>query len=107
MDSQMRDIDQKIFNFSNNKNFKDEDFYLSSSNRHIYNMLNNWPKCEKNFLNIVGENFSGKTHLMNIFLKKFNGIKIESNLLSSITISSSFVNQSNGSFLTSILLELA
>ena len=79
MDSQMRDIDQKIFNFSNNKNFKDEDFYLSSSNRHIYKMLNNWPKWEKNFLNIVGENFSGKTHLMNIFLKKFNGIKIESN----------------------------
>ena len=77
----MRDIDQKIFNFSNNKNFKDEDFYLSSSNRHIYKMLNNWPKWEKNFLNIVGENFSGKTHLINIFLKKFNGIKIESNLI--------------------------
>ena len=32
----MRDIDQKIFNFSNDKNFKDEDFYLSTSNRHIY-----------------------------------------------------------------------
>ena len=77
----MRDIDQKIFNFSNDKNFKDEDFYLSSSNRHIYKMLNNWPKWEKNFLNIVGENFSGKTHLINIFLKKFNGIKIESNLI--------------------------
>ena len=32
----MRDIDQKIFNFSNDKNFKDDDFYLSNSNRHIY-----------------------------------------------------------------------
>ena len=81
MDSQMRDIDQKIFNFSNDKNFKDEDFYLSSSNRHIYRMLNNWPKWEKNFLNISGENFSGKTHLMNIFIKKFNGIKFEASLL--------------------------
>ena len=77
----MRDIDQKIFNFSNNKNFKDEDFYLSSSNRHIYKMLNNWPKWEKNFLNISGEKFSGKTHLINIFLSKFNGIKLESSSL--------------------------
>ncbi len=77
----MRDMDQKIFNFSNDKNFKDEDFYLSTSNRHIYKMLDNWPKWEKNFLNIVGETFSGKTHLINIFLKKFNGIKLESNLI--------------------------
>ena len=49
MDSQMRDVDQKIFNFSNDKNFKDEDFVLSNSNRHIYKMLNNWPKWEKIF----------------------------------------------------------
>ncbi len=77
----MRDIDQKIFNFSNDKNFREEDFYLSSSNRHIYKMLDNWPQWEKNFLNIVGETFSGKTHLINIFLKKFNGIKFESNLI--------------------------
>ena len=38
-------------------------------------------KWEKKFLNISGENFSGKTHLINIFLKKFKGIKIEANLL--------------------------
>ena len=30
-----------------------------------------------NFLNINGEKFSGKTHLINIFLKKFKGIKFE------------------------------
>ena len=72
----MRDIDQKIFNFSNDKNFKDEDFYLSSSNRHIYKMLDNWPKWEKNFLNIVGETFSGKTHLINIFLKNLMVLKL-------------------------------
>ena len=83
----MRDIDQKIFNFSNDKNFKDDDFYLSNSNRHIYKMLENWPKWEKNFLNIVGENFSGKTHLINIFLKKFKGIKFESNLINNHDLS--------------------
>ena len=36
----------------------------------------------KKFLNISGEKFSGKTHLINIFLKKFNGLKINSNSLS-------------------------
>ena len=35
----------------------------------------------KNFLNISGEKFSGKTHLINIFIKKFNGIKFEASLL--------------------------
>ena len=34
------------------KNFEDKDFYISKSNEHILNLLNNWPKWEKNFLNI-------------------------------------------------------
>ncbi len=77
----MRDLNQEIIKFDYNKNFKDDDFYVSKSNKHIFELLNKWPKWEKNFLNINGENFSGKTHLINIFLKKFNGIKLESNLL--------------------------
>ena len=32
-------------------------------------------------MNISGEKFSGKTHLINIFLSKFNGIKIDSSSL--------------------------
>ena len=83
----MRDIDQKILDFKYDKNFKDHDFYLSKSNRHIYETLENWHKWEKNFLNIVGENFSGKTHLINIFLKKFSGIKFESNLFNDNNLS--------------------
>ena len=77
----MRDLNQEIIKFDYNKNFKDDDFYVSKSNKHIFELLNKWPKWEKNFLNINGENFSGKTHLINIFLKKFNGIKLESNSL--------------------------
>ena len=77
----MRDLNQEIIKFDYKKNFKDDDFYVSKSNKHIFELLNKWPKWEKNFLNINGENFSGKTHLINIFLKKFNGIKLESNLL--------------------------
>ena len=77
----MRDLSQKIIKFDYEKNFKDEDFYISKSNYHIFQIIDNWPKWEKNFLNINGEKFSGKTHLVNIFLKKFKGIKLEANLL--------------------------
>ena len=44
-------------------------------------MFNRWPNWDKNFLNIYGEKFSGKTHLINIFLKKFKGIKFEAKKL--------------------------
>ena len=81
MGLRMKDLNQEIIKFDYDQNFKDDDFYVSKSNKHIFDFLIKWPKWEKNFLNISGENFSGKTHLVNIFLKKFKGIKIESNLL--------------------------
>ena len=73
----MRDIDQTIIKFDYDKNFKNDDFYLSKSNKHIFDFLNMWPKWERNFVNVTGEKFSGKTHLMNIFLNKNKGIKLE------------------------------
>ena len=30
-------------------------------------------------MNLIGEKFSGKTHLVNIFLHKFKGVKVEAN----------------------------
>ena len=77
----MSDLNQQIIKFDYDQNFKDDDFYVSKSNQHIFNFLNLWPTWEKKFINISGDNYSGKTHLMNIFLKKFKGIKIEANLL--------------------------
>ena len=77
----MRDINQSIIKFDHDKNFKNEDFFISKSNKHVLEFLNNWPKWERNFINIIGEHFSGKTHLMNIFLKKNKGIKFDANLL--------------------------
>ena len=71
----MRDLNQLIMKFDYGKNFKDDDFYVSKSNKNAFSLISKWPKWEKNFLNISGEKFSGKTHLVNIFLKKFNGIK--------------------------------
>ena len=77
----MRDLNQSIIKFNYDQNFTDDDFYVSKSNEHIFSLLNKWPKWNKNFLNIVGEKFSGKTHLSNIFIRKFKGIKLNSNSL--------------------------
>ncbi len=83
----MKDTNQQIIKFDYDKNFKDEDFYISKSNHHILKFFDNWPKWERNFLNISGEKLSGKTHLVNIFLKKFGGIKFEANKLDNNIIS--------------------
>ena len=73
----MKNLNQLILNFDYEQNFKDQDFYVSKSNEYSFKLLNNWPKWEKNFINLIGEKFSGKTHLINIFLDKFKGVKIE------------------------------
>ena len=77
----MRDLDQSIIKFDYEKNFNDNDFYISKSNKHVFDFLNMWPKWEKNFVNVIGEKLSGKTHLMNIFLQKNKGIKFEGKFL--------------------------
>ena len=73
----MNDLKQEIIKFNYDENLGYNDFYLSKSNKHIFDLLDKWPKWEKNFLNISGEKFSGKTHLVNLFIKKFKGIKLE------------------------------
>ena len=78
----MKNLNQLILNFDHEQNFKDQDFYVSKSNEYSFKLLNNWPKWEKNFINLIGEKFSGKTHLVNIFLKKFKGIKIDASNIS-------------------------
>ena len=59
----MRDTNQKVIKFNYEKNLKSEDFFRSTSNKHIYDFLNDWPNWEKNFLNICGE----KSSLYKIF----------------------------------------
>jgi len=76
----MKDLNQLLLGFDYKQNFRDDDFYVGKSNYYAFEFINKWPKWEKNFLNISGERHSGKSHLINIFLKKFKGIKIKSNL---------------------------
>ena len=72
----MKIRNQNIFNFDKNKNFNYEDYFVSKSNYFAFEILQKWPKWEKNILNIYGESFSGKTHLSKIFLNKNNGLMI-------------------------------
>ena len=75
----MKNLNQLILNFDYDQNFRDQDFYVSKSNEYSFKLLNSWPNWEKNFVNLIGEKYSGKTHLINIFLEKFKGMKIEAN----------------------------
>ena len=75
----MIDLNQLLLNFKQNQNFNYNDFYVSKSNYYAFQLIEKWPKWEKNILNICGEKYSGKTHLSNIFLNKNGGIKVEEN----------------------------
>ena len=86
MACQMSNLNQLILNFNYEQNFKDQDFYVAKSNEFSFKLLNSWPKWEKNFVNLIGQKFSGKSHLVNIFLEKFKGIKIEANELTNETL---------------------
>ena len=81
MGDEMKNLNQQILNFDYEQNFNDQDFYVSKSNEYSFKLLNSWPRWEKNFVNLIGENFSGKSHLINIFLKNFKGVKISADLI--------------------------
>ena len=75
----MNKLNQLILSFDYEQNFKNLDFYVSKSNTHVYDVIKDWSKKRQKFLNIVGDEFSGKTHLINIFLDSNKGLKIKSN----------------------------
>ena len=56
----MRDLNQEILKFNFEKNFKNEDFYVSKSNEHIFNFVNKWPNWEKISLISLVKNFLEK-----------------------------------------------
>ena len=72
----MKNLNQLLLNFNHKQNFNYSDFYVSKSNYYAFQLIEKWPKWEKNILNIYGEKFSGKSHLSSIFLDKNKGIKV-------------------------------
>ena len=77
MENKIKDLRQQLFNFEHSKNFNKNDFFVSESNFYAYSLLLSWPKWEKKIINIHGERYSGKTHLIEIFLKKNKGLIID------------------------------
>ncbi len=77
MESKVKDLRQQLFNFQFNKSFNQNDFFVSDSNFYAYNLLLSWPKWEKKIINIHGERYSGKTHLIEIFIEKNKGLIID------------------------------
>ena len=58
-------------------NFEKDNFYVSKSNFLAYEILNKWPRWEKNIVNLCGEKYSGKSHLSEIFSKKSKSIILD------------------------------
>jgi len=77
----MSNLNQLILSFEYEQNFKNLDFYVSKSNAHVFNLIDNWSSQNEKFLNIIGEKFCGKSHLINIFLEKNRGLRINSDEL--------------------------
>ena len=75
----MTDLNQLLLKFNYKQNFNYDDFFVSKSNFFAFELIEKWPRWEKNILNIYGDKFSGKTHLANIFYNKNKGIKIYEN----------------------------
>ena len=78
----MRELDQLLLNFKFSKNFQKDDFFVSKSNFFAFNLINTWPNWEKNILNICGEKYSGKSHLVKIFQEKNKGKLFDSKTFS-------------------------
>ena len=74
----MSKLNQTLLKFQLEQNFTYDDFFVSKCNYFAFNLIESWPKWEKNVLNIYGEKFSGKSHLSEIFKKKNNAIIIKS-----------------------------
>tara|TARA_B100001741_G_C16520891_1_gene584670 strand:+ start:576 stop:1265 length:690 start_codon:yes stop_codon:yes gene_type:complete len=70
-------VDQLILNFPSNKVYLNEDFYVSTSNKEAYDLINNWPRWIKKTVNLYGPSGSGKTHLAALLQNKTSNLKIE------------------------------
>ncbi len=70
----MAELDQLLLNFKTEKNYQNDDFFVSKSNFFAFKLLDSWPHWERNIVNIHGEKYSGKSHLSEIFIKKNKGI---------------------------------
>ena len=74
----MNEQNQLLINFNLKKDYDERDFYVSSSNKYAFNIINGWPKWLKKTVNLYGEQYSGKSYLSKIFETKTTCLNIES-----------------------------
>ena len=74
----MNDQNQLLINFNLKKDYDEQDFYVSASNKYAFNIINGWPKWLKRIVNLYGEQYSGKSYLSKIFETKTTCLNIES-----------------------------
>ena len=74
----MNEQNQLLINFNLKKSYDKQDFYVSSSNKYAFNIINRWPKWLKRTVNLYGEQYSGKSYLSKIFETKTTCLNIES-----------------------------
>ena len=84
----MNKLNQTLLKFELKQNFAYDDFFVSKCNYFAFNLVETWPKWEKNILNIYGEKFSGKTHLSEIFKKKHKAM-----IITNEEINNNFLNK--------------
>ncbi len=89
----MSELNQLLLNFNQNQNFNYNDFYVSNSNYFAFQLIETWPKWEKNIINISGEEHSGKTHLAEIFIQKYKAFKFTEKELSDKNLKSLKVHE--------------
>ncbi len=82
----MSEYNQLLLNLNHKQNFNYDDFYVSNSNYYAFKIIENWPKWEKNILNVYGEKYSGKSHLSNIFHKKYKAKKLTEDQINNDTL---------------------
>ena len=69
-------MNQLIFKFPFSKKYYELDYFVSRNNFYAYKLIEDWPNWPGKWLNIFGENGSGKTHLAKILEKKIKKIKL-------------------------------
>lgn len=84
-------MSQLVFKFPFKTKYFEQDFYVSSNNFSAYKLIESWPNWPGKWLNIFGDQGSGKTHLSKILEKKIDKIK----LIEANSINDEIINQLN------------
>jgi len=69
-------MDQLTFKFPFSKKFYENDYFVSKNNFSAFKLIDSWPNWPGKWLNIFGEQGSGKTHLSKILEKKIKKTKL-------------------------------